>query len=85
MGFPFCIPKACTNFLRRVEAKDTWNASVQVRQKSGQRKTLYYLEQLLIKYQAAKECSSIKLMHGRGFKLHNNFWYLKLNYIRSSA
>ena len=45
---------------RRVEANDTWNASVQVRQKGGQRKTLFYLEQLLIKYEATRQCSAIK-------------------------
>ena len=45
---------------RRVEAKDTWNANVQVRQKGGQRKTLFYLEQLLIKYEATRECSAIQ-------------------------
>ena len=45
---------------RRVEANDTWNASVQVRQKGGQRKTLFYLEQLLIKYEATRSCSAIK-------------------------
>ena len=33
---------------RRVEAKDTWNASVQVRQKTSQRKTLYFLEQIYL-------------------------------------
>jgi len=48
---------------RRVEAKDTWNASVQVRQKTDQKKTLYYLEQLLMKYDATKDCSGIKLNH----------------------
>ncbi|CAB4068327.1 NMD3 [Lepeophtheirus salmonis] len=47
----------------RVEAKDTWNASVQVRQKTTQRKTLYYLEQVLIKYNATKDCSGIKVVH----------------------
>lgn len=45
---------------RRVEAKDTWNASVQLRQKAIQKKTLYFVEQLLIKYDATKECSAIK-------------------------
>nr|ACO11168.1 60S ribosomal export protein NMD3 [Caligus rogercresseyi] len=48
---------------RRVEAKDTWNASVQVRQKTNQKKTLYYLEQVLIKYNATKDCSGIKVVH----------------------
>jgi nonsense-mediated mRNA decay protein 3 len=33
---------------------------VQVRQKGGQRKTLFYLEQLLIKYEATRECSGIQ-------------------------
>merc|ERR1712141_594234 len=45
---------------RRVEAKDTWTANVQLRQKTDQKKTLYYVEQLLIKYDATKECSAIK-------------------------
>jgi len=45
---------------RRVEAKDTWNASVQVRQKTNQKKTLYYLEQILLKYDATKDCVGIK-------------------------
>jgi len=45
---------------RRVEAKDTWNASVQVRQKTSQRKTLYFLEQILLKYNATKDCVGIK-------------------------
>jgi len=48
---------------RRVEAKDTWNASVQVRQKTAQRKTLYYLEQILLKYDATKDCVGIKANH----------------------
>ncbi len=53
---------------RRIEAKDTWTASVQVRQKVGngfkQRKTLYMLEQLLLKYNATADCSGIKVVHG---------------------
>ena len=49
---------------RRVEAKDTWNASVQVRQKTSQRKTLYFLEQILLKYNATKDCVGIKTNHG---------------------
>jgi len=48
---------------RRVEAKDLWTAMVQVRQKTDQRKTLFYLEQLLIKYDAARQCTGIKLAH----------------------
>jgi len=47
----------------RVEAKDHWNALVQVRQKTQQRKTLFYVEQLLIKYGATKDCVGIKPHH----------------------
>jgi len=48
---------------RRVEAKDLWSAMVQVRQKTDQRKTLFYLEQLLIKYEATRQCTGIKPSH----------------------
>ena len=47
----------------RVEAKDHWNCLVQVRQKTKQRKTLFFLEQLLIKYNATKDCVGIKPHH----------------------
>ena len=36
---------------------------VQVRQKTDQRKTLFYLEQLLIKYEATRQCTGIKPSH----------------------
>jgi hypothetical protein len=42
---------------------------VQVRQKTNQKKTLFYLEQLLIKYEATRACLSIKPVHG----VSNNF------------
>jgi len=49
---------------RRVEAKDTWNASVQVRQNgTKQRKTLYFLEQILLKYDATKDCVGVQGNH----------------------
>jgi len=47
----------------RVEAKDHWNALVQIRQKTQQRKTLFYVEQLLLKYGATKDCVGIKPHH----------------------
>jgi len=47
----------------RTEAKDHWNCLVQVRQKTKQRKTLFFLEQLLIKYNATKDCVGIKPNH----------------------
>ncbi len=36
----------------RQEAKDTWNAVVQVRQKTAHKKTFFHLEQLMIKHNA---------------------------------
>ncbi|CAB0032427.1 unnamed protein product [Trichogramma brassicae] len=44
----------------RTEAKDFWNASAQVRQKSINRKTFYYLEQLILKHKAHENAVSIK-------------------------
>ena len=40
---------------------------MQLRQKTDQKKTLYYVEQLLIKYDATKECSAIKPVGGKIF------------------
>jgi nonsense-mediated mRNA decay protein 3 len=48
----------CEDCHRR-EAKDTWNAVVQLRQKVRHKKTFYYLEQLIIKHRAQKECVNI--------------------------
>merc|ERR1712226_17163 len=64
---------------RRVEANDTWNANVQVRQKTNQKKTLYYLEQLLMKYNALAACHSIKPVHeGLDFYFSNESGARKL-------
>eukprot|EP01147_Barroeca_monosierra_P009520 gene9520-1754_t len=43
----------------RIEAKDTWNAVVQVRQKVRHKKTFYHLEQLIIKHRAHNKTSRI--------------------------
>uniref|UniRef100_A0AC35THF2 60S ribosomal export protein NMD3 n=1 Tax=Rhabditophanes sp. KR3021 TaxID=114890 RepID=A0AC35THF2_9BILA len=45
---------------RKVEAKDFWRASVQVRQKVEFKKTLFYLEQLILKYKAHVQVSNIR-------------------------
>ena len=45
---------------RRFEAKDYWRACVQVRQRCDYKKTLFYLEQLLLKYNAQMKATSIK-------------------------
>lgn len=44
----------------RTEAKDYWNASVQVRQKAVNKKTFFYLEQLILKHKAHEQTVSIK-------------------------
>lgn len=45
---------------RRIEAKDYWRACVQVRQKCDFKKTLFYLEQLLLKHNAHSNTTTIK-------------------------
>ncbi|KAK2962681.1 putative 60S ribosomal export protein NMD3 [Blattamonas nauphoetae] len=44
----------------RTMANDTWNAVVQLRQKVDHKRTFLYLEQLIIKHQAQKDCLNIK-------------------------
>lgn len=53
----------CTD-CHRTEAKDFWRASVQVRQKSNNKKTLYYLEQLILKHKSHINTLGIKPQHG---------------------
>ncbi|KAJ8966531.1 hypothetical protein NQ317_007177 [Molorchus minor] len=48
----------------RSEAKDYWRASVQVRQKAENKKTFYYLEQLILKHKAHENTLGIKPVHG---------------------
>ncbi|XKL65881.1 hypothetical protein PGB90_009301 [Kerria lacca] len=48
----------------RSEAQDYWRALVQVRQKSENRKTFYYLEQLILKHKAHENTIGIKPIHG---------------------
>lgn len=49
----------------RTEAKDYWRASVQVRQKAENKKTFYYLEQLILKHKAHENTLGIKPIHGK--------------------
>lgn len=44
----------------RIEAKDYWRACVQVRQKCDFKKTLFYLEQLLVKYRSQLKMGGVK-------------------------
>ncbi|XP_012271399.1 60S ribosomal export protein NMD3 [Orussus abietinus] len=47
----------------RSEAQDFWRASVQVRQKAINKKTFYYLEQLILKHKAHEQTLGIKPIH----------------------
>eukprot|EP00697_Spironema_sp_BW2_P013959 gnl/Spiro4/4280_TR2151_c0_g3_i1.p1 gnl/Spiro4/4280_TR2151_c0_g3~~gnl/Spiro4/4280_TR2151_c0_g3_i1.p1 ORF type:complete len:545 (-),score=89.95 gnl/Spiro4/4280_TR2151_c0_g3_i1:41-1597(-) len=44
----------------RVSAKDTWNALVQLRQPVEHKRTIFLLEQLILKHRAHQQCSNIK-------------------------
>ena len=59
----FTINHQMCDDCHRTEAKDYWNASVQVRQKSTNKKTFYYLEQLILKNRAHQNTVSIKPIH----------------------
>lgn len=47
----------------RSEAQDYWRALVQVRQRANNRKTFYYLEQLILKHKAHENTLGIKPKH----------------------
>ena len=49
----------CDN-CHRQEAKDTWTAVCQVRQRVTHKKTFYFLEQLIIKHNAQQNTNNIK-------------------------
>lgn len=54
----------CDDCHRR-EAKDFWRALVQVRQRADNKKTFYYLEQLILKHKVHDNATDIKPVHGR--------------------
>ncbi|VDD81768.1 unnamed protein product [Mesocestoides corti] len=56
-------PQQCSDCTRN-EAKDYWNACVQIRQKVDHKRTLYYLEQLLLRKSAPRKYSSVKQAKG---------------------
>ncbi|PAV87908.1 hypothetical protein WR25_03686 [Diploscapter pachys] len=56
----FTVHNQMCDDCRRAEAKDFWRACVQVRQKAEFKKTLFYLEQLLLKHKAHKDCTGVK-------------------------
>ncbi|KAL6729957.1 hypothetical protein Aduo_000964 [Ancylostoma duodenale] len=56
----FTVHNQMCDDCRRAEAKDFWRACVQVRQKAEFKKTLFYLEQLLLKHGAHNQCTGVK-------------------------
>ncbi|CAH1239124.1 NMD3 [Branchiostoma lanceolatum] len=56
----FVVSNQMCEDCHRVEAKDYWKAVVQVRQKTSHKKTMFYLEQLILKYKAHSNTLSIK-------------------------
>ncbi|KAM7539010.1 hypothetical protein Aperf_G00000050763 [Anoplocephala perfoliata] len=56
-------PQQCLDCTRH-EAKDYWNARVQVRQRVDQPRTLHLLEQLLLRKKAPRKYSSVKNVKG---------------------
>lgn len=69
----FTVHSQMCDDCRRIENKDFWRACVQVRQKATQKKTLFYLEQLVLKHKAHVNTTGIKPMHG-GI----DFYYAKI-------
>jgi nonsense-mediated mRNA decay protein 3 len=56
----FVVTNLFCESCHRKEANDFWTAVVQVRQKAAHKKTLFYLEQLIMKYQAHANTVDIK-------------------------
>ena len=57
------LPQQCRECARH-EAKDYWNACVQIRQRVEHKRTLSYLEQLLLRKSAPRKYSNVKLVKG---------------------
>uniref|UniRef100_A0A1A9X037 60S ribosomal export protein NMD3 n=1 Tax=Glossina brevipalpis TaxID=37001 RepID=A0A1A9X037_9MUSC len=73
----FTIQNQMCDDCHRTEAKDFWRCLVQVRQRSDNKKTFYYLEQLILKHKAHNTTLGIKPMHG-GL----DFFYANENHAR---
>lgn len=56
----FTVSNQMCDDCHRVEAKDFWKCMVQVRQKAKNKKTLFYLEQLILKHKAHDNALGIK-------------------------
>lgn len=60
----FTVTNQMCDDCHRTEAKDFWRCLVQVRQRSENKKTFYYLEQLMLKHKAHESTLGIKPEHG---------------------
>jgi len=60
----FTVQNQMCNDCHRTEAKDFWRCLVQVRQRAENKKTFYYLEQLILKHKAHENTLGIKPEHG---------------------
>lgn len=56
----FVIQNQICENCQRHNAKDTWNAIVQVRQKVDHKRTFYWLEQVILKHNAHLSCINVK-------------------------
>lgn len=73
----FTITNQMCDDCHRTEAKDFWRCLVQVRQRAENKKTFFYLEQLILKHKAHENTLGIKPIHG-GL----DFYYANENHAR---
>lgn len=73
----FTVQNQMCDDCHRIEAQDYWRCMVQLRQHAENRKSLYYLEQLIMKHRAHQNTLDIKPMDG-GL----DFYYGSDNYAR---
>lgn len=73
----FIVNNQMCDDCHRTEAKDYWTCLVQVRQRAENKKTFYYLEQLMLKHKAHEHTLGIKPEHG-GL----DFYYATENHAR---
>ena len=60
----FVVQNQMCDDCHRTEAKDFWKSIVQVRQKATHKKTMYYLEQAILKHKAHTNTLNIKEIPG---------------------
>ncbi|XP_037936167.1 60S ribosomal export protein NMD3 [Teleopsis dalmanni] len=73
----FTVQNQMCDDCHRTEAKDFWRCLVQIRQRAENKKTFYYLEQLILKHKAHERTLGIKPIHG-GL----DFYYANENHAR---